>query len=240
MVAECASFLPSGARVRRYSRRMREHLSTTTGPQRLLYGSLTGAAVALVPWPMSGMARGLAGWCAGVLVYQVLTWWLAETFDARRTRERAQSLDQPNVVILVSMLVAVGVSVVAIAMLLQEVKQLDGWERAAHVALGLVALAGSWLMMHSIYAFHYAHRYYIDQKSGRPDGGLDFPGKDDAPDYFDFLYYSYVIGMTSQVSDVQATSKEMRRITLIHSVLSFTFNMLVLALSVNVVASAFS
>ncbi|SDZ65952.1 Uncharacterized membrane protein [Variovorax sp. YR266] len=191
-----------------------------------------------MPVPMGGMARALAGWCVAVVVYQVLSWWLADTFDAKRTRERAQSLDQPNVVILVSMLVVVGASVVAIAMLLQQVKALSGWERAAHVALGLVALAGSWLMMHTIYAFHYAHRYYIDQKSGTPDGGLDFPGKDDAPDYFDFLYYSYVIGMTSQVSDVQATSKEMRRITLLHSVLAFAFNMLVLALSVNVVAGA--
>lgn len=221
---------------------MRKHLSTTTGPQRLLYGGVVGVgvAIALGPLPLGGMARGLAGWCAGVLVYQVLTWWLADTFDARSTRERAQSLDQPNVVILVSMLVAVGASVVAIAMLLQQVKQMNGWERTAHVALGLVALAGSWLMMHSIYAFHYAHRYYIDQKGGTPDGGLDFPGKDDAPDYFDFLYYSFVIGMTSQVSDVQATSKEMRRITLFHSVLSFAFNMLVLAMSVNVVAGAFA
>jgi uncharacterized membrane protein len=219
---------------------MLRHLSTTTGRQRLLYGGLAVAATAaaLTPVPISGMARGLAGWCVGVLVYQVLTWWLADTFDARRTRERAQQLDQPNIVILVSMLVVVAVSVVAIAMMLQQVKQLSGWERAAHVALGLVALAGSWLMMHTIYAFHYAHRYYIDQKGGTPDGGLDFPGKDDAPEYFDFLYYSFVIGMTSQVSDVQATSKEMRRITLFHSVLAFAFNMLVLALSVNVVAGA--
>lgn len=219
---------------------MLRHLSTTTGRQRLLYGGLAAAATAaaLMPVPLNSMARGLAGWCAGVLVYQVLTWWLADTFDARRTRERAQQLDQPNIVILVSMLVVVAVSVVAIAMMLQQVKQLSGWERAAHVALGLVALAGSWLMMHTIYAFHYAHRYYIDQKGGTPDGGLDFPGKDDAPEYFDFLYYSFVIGMTSQVSDVQATSKEMRRITLFHSVLAFAFNMLVLALSVNVVAGA--
>lgn len=219
---------------------MRRHLSTTTGPQRLFYGAIAGlaTAAALMPVPMSGMARGLAGWCAGVLVYQVLTWWLAETFDAAQTRARAQSLDQPNAVILVSMLVVVGASVVAIAMLLQQVRQLSGWERAAHVVLGLVALAGSWLMMHSIYAFHYAHRYYIDQRDGTPDGGLDFPGKNDAPDYFDFIYYSYVIGMTSQVSDVQATSKDMRRLTLLHSVLAFAFNMLVLALSVNVVAGA--
>ncbi len=220
---------------RRYSPLMREHLSTTTGPQRLLYGAAAAVAVALVPWPIGLTARALAGWCAGVAVYQVLSWWLAETFDAQRTRERAQQLDQPNVVILVSMLVAVGVSVVAIAMLLQQVRQLSGWARGAHVALGLVALAGSWLMMHTIYAFHYAHRYYIDRKDSASDGGLDFPGKE-APDYFDFMYYAYVIGMTSQVSDVQATSHEMRRITLVHSVLAFAFNMLVLALSVNVVA----
>ncbi|MCR8956446.1 DUF1345 domain-containing protein [Variovorax sp. S2] len=215
---------------------MHEHLSTTTGPQRLLYGAVAGIAVAAVA-PLEPMVRGLSGWCTGAAVFLVLTWWLADTFDAQRTRERAQSLDQPNLVILVSVLVAIGASVVAIAMLLQQVKLMSGPARAAHIALGLVALVGSWLMMHTIYAFHYAHRYYIDQRDGSPDGGLDFPGKDE-PDYFDFLYYAYVVGMTSQVSDVQATSREMRRITLVHSVLAFAFNMLVLALSVNVVAAA--
>lgn len=215
---------------------MHEHLSTTTGPQRLLYGAVAGIAVAAVA-PLEPMVRGLAGWCTGAAVFLVLTWWLADTFDAQRTRERAQSLDQPNLVILVSVLVAIGASVVAIAMLLQQVKLMSGPARAGHIALGLVALVGSWLMMHTIYAFHYAHRYYIDQRDGSPDGGLDFPGKEE-PDYFDFLYYAYVVGMTTQVSDVQATSREMRRLTLVHSVLAFAFNMLVLALSVNVVAGA--
>jgi uncharacterized membrane protein len=123
-------------------------------------------------------------------------------------------------------------------MLLQQVKQLAGPARAVHILLALVALANSWLMIHTIYAFHYAHRYYIQEK-GRPPGdhGMDFPGTA-PPDYADFVYYSYVIGMTSQVSDVQIISSEMRRITLVHSVLSFAFNMLVLALSINVVAGA--
>ncbi len=216
---------------------MRKHLSATTGPQRLFYGGVTGLAAAALAWPLDPMARGLAGWCAAVAVYQVLSWWLADTFDAQRTRERAQSLDQPNVVILVTVLVAIVASVVAIAMLLQEVKLMSGFSRAAHIVLGLVALVGSWLTMHTIYAFHYAHRYYIDRREGSVDGGLDFPGRED-PDYFDFLYYAYVVGMTSQVSDVQATSREMRRLTLVHGVLAFAFNMLVLALSVNVVAGA--
>lgn len=211
-------------------------LATTTGPQRMLYGAVAGLLAGLAAVPLEAMTRGLLGWCVGVAVYQVLSWWLADTFTAADTRQRAQSLDQPNVVILVSMLVVVSVSLVAISMMLQQVKQLEGWERAAHIALGVVALAGSWLMMHTIYAFHYAHRYYIDLRGGSAEG-LDFPGKDE-PDYFDFMYYAYVVGMTSQVSDVQAITRPMRRLTLIHSILAFAFNMLVLALSVNVVAGA--
>jgi len=218
---------------------MRKHLSATTGTQRLLYGTAIGVVVALAPWPSDATVHGLAGWCAGVAVYLALAWWLAHSFDAAKTRARARSLDQPALLMLVSMLVVVGVSVVVIAMLLQQVKQLDGAERGWRIALGLVALAGSWLMIHTIYSFHYAHRYYQNEKRKADDVlyDLDFPGKD-LPDYADFLYYSFIIGMTSQVSDVQVMTSEMRRITLLHGVLSFAFNMLVLALSINVVATA--
>jgi uncharacterized membrane protein len=131
------------------------------------------------------------------------------------------------------MLLAVGVSVAVIAMLLQQGKALSALPRALHVLLGFVALAVSWLLIHTLYAFHYAHRYY--QSESKTPRGLDFPGRQD-PDYFDFLYYAFVIGMTSQVSDVQACSRQMRRLTLVHSVLTFAFNVVVLALSINVIA----
>jgi uncharacterized membrane protein len=217
---------------------MRKHLSEAAGLQRLAYGAVAGLVVGLLPWPLIGIARGLLGWTFGTAVYLALAWWLAETFDAQRTRKRSQALDQPNVLILVVMLTAVGACFAAIAMLLQQVKDLAGLERAGHIALGLVALATSWLLIHTIYAFHYAHRYYqTELKKTEAGPGLDFPGNLD-PDYFDFLYFSFVIGMTSQVSDVQVTSRDMRRITLVHGVLSFAFNMLVLALSINVVAGA--
>ncbi|MGJ7490564.1 DUF1345 domain-containing protein [Variovorax sp. ZT4R33] len=217
---------------------MHKHLSEAAGLQRLAYGAAAGVAFALLPWPISGIARGLAAWSFGSAVYLALAWWLAQTFDAQRTRARSQSLDPPNVLILIVMLTAVGACIAAITLLLQQVQRMVGVERAAYIALGLLALASSWLLIHTIYAFHYAHRYYQAELQKTDAGpGLDFPGKLD-PDYFDFLYFSFVIGMTSQVSDVQVTSRAMRRITLVHGVLSFAFNMLVLALSINVVAGA--
>lgn len=201
-----------------------------------MLGAVAGIAVALLPWPASGMARVLVGWVTACAVYLVLAWWLAHRFDAAQTQARARALDPPDLLLLTSVLAVVGASVVAIVMLQQQVKTLSGWPRGLHVALSLMALTGSWLVMHTLYAFHYAHRYYQDERQQREGvGGLDFPGTE-PPAYVDFMYYAFVVGMTSQVSDVAATSAQMRRITLVHSMLSFGFNMLVLALSINVVA----
>jgi len=215
---------------------MRRHLQHTNGSQRLAWGALAGLVVGGGAWALGlqAMPAGLTGWCGSVAGYLALACWQARVFDAGQVKQRARSLDPPGAVILVLVAAAIAISVAAIAMLLQQVKQMDGPERAAHIALGLVALGGSWLLIHTVYAFHYAHRYYQDDATP-DDGGLDFPGKA-APDYADFMYYAFVVGMTSQVSDVQVTSREMRRLTLVHGVLSFAFNMLVLALSINVVA----
>jgi uncharacterized membrane protein len=211
---------------------MSRHLTESTAVQRLGLGALIGVLVGFAPWPFDALARGLLGWCCGAGIYLALAWWLAERFDARRTRERALSLDPPNAWLLTVMLLAVAVSVASIVMLLQQGKAMSAAPRAWHLALGCAALAVSWLLIHTLYAFHYAHRYYHSESRVR---GLDFPGKQD-PDYFDFLYYALVLGMTSQVSDVQACSREMRRLTLVHGVLSFAFNVVVLALSINVIA----
>lgn len=221
---------------------MRKHFRETTSTQRFMYATVLGVAAAAWPTPMQAETRALLGWCVGAFTYLGLAWWLAETFDAERTRARAQTQDPPSAVIFLVMLVAVVVSVGAIAVILQQVKSLAPDQRPAHIALSMLALAASWLTIHMVFAFRYAHRYYqAELQTGKladADGpGLQFPGADD-PDYFDFLYYSYVVGMTTQVSDVQVTSREMRRLTLVHSILSFGFNMAVLALSINVVAGA--
>ena len=215
---------------------MKKHFSETTGPQRLVYGLVTGLAVAALPLPMGWEFRALLAWCAGLAVYLALAWRLCLVFDAKRTRERAQAQDEPSVVLFLVLLLATAACVAAITVLMQQSRDLSGFQRGLHIGLSVMALAVSWLFIQTIFAFRYAHRYYFEEKQDEPDGpGLVFPGGLD-PDYFDFLYYAHVIGMTFQVSDVQITSREMRHITLVHSVLSFGFNMLILALSINVVA----
>jgi uncharacterized membrane protein len=214
------------------------HISETTGSQRLACGLITGMAALALPLPISLQLRGLLGWCVGVAVYLVLAWWLCIRFDAKRTRERAQAQDEPGVVIFLLLLLATLACVMAIALMMQGVKDAPRNQRIFQIALFMVALGTTWLFIQAMFAFHYAHRFYQAEKRNQPEGtGLQFPGKL-APDYFDFMYFSHVVGMTSQVSDVQVTSRAMRQTTLAHSVLSFAFNIVILALSINVIAGA--
>lgn len=212
--------------------------SRTNAAHQLAYSSIGAAFTAALPLPLPPEMRGLIAWCVGATVFLVLAWWLAVEFDAERTRERAQMQDASRPVLFILLLVTGLVSVAAIVFMLTGAKDLSTGQRTGHIALALLALALSWLLIHTTFAFRYAHRYYGDEKKNQPDGpGLAFPGGQD-PDYFDFLYHALVVGMTSQVSDVQVTSREMRRLTMLHGVLSFAFNMLVLALSINVVAGS--
>ncbi|MES2582781.1 MAG: DUF1345 domain-containing protein [Pseudomonadota bacterium] len=217
---------------------MHRHFSETTGRQRLVYGSVVGAVVALLPLPTTWSTQVLLAWCAGSGSFLALSWWLAVRFDAQRTRDRALAQDQSQWILSGLLLMSVFISAGAVALMLQHVKELAAAQRVAHVALSMLALAASWLLMQTIFAFHYAHLYYqCESRSHGVGGGLEFPGKQ-APDYFDFLYYAHVVGMTSQVSDVVVTARHMRRLTLLHSLAAFAFNMLVLALGINVVAGS--
>jgi uncharacterized membrane protein len=217
---------------------MRQHFSETTGHQRLSYAALAALVVAVLPTPLSVQAQLLLAWTVGAVVYLALAWWLAVVFDATRTRQRAQAQDQPGMVVFLLLFFSVFASSLAIAFLLQEVRGGPLVQRLGHLALSMLTLASSWLLMQTIFAFRYAHLFYQPIPGHQGHGtGLEFPGKL-APDYFDFLYYAHVVGMTSQVSDVVVTSRPMRRLTLLHSISAFAFNMLVLALSINLVAGA--
>jgi uncharacterized membrane protein len=109
-------------------------------------------------------------------------------------------------------------------------------EKTLRVALVAATLFVSWLMTHTTFAFRYAHEYY-SRDAGAKDvqGGLDFPGEK-RPDYLDFMYFALVLGMTFQVSDVQITARKFRRLAAVHGLLSFLFNTIIVALTVNIAA----
>ncbi len=105
------------------------------------------------------------------------------------------------------------------------------------VPLSIFSIILSWIMVHTVLLFHYAHEYYDEDPAGiaEEQGGLQFPG-DNQPNYLDFAYYSFVIGMTFQVSDVQITSKKLRKLALLHGLIAFSLNTFVLALTINIIA----
>jgi uncharacterized membrane protein len=146
-----------------------------------------------------------------------------------------------RIVIFVGVLAAACASLGAVAYLLGSAKDLPVTARSTHVALAVITVALSWTMVHTLFALHYAYKFYSaplcvqSEPSKRP---LIFPG-DELPDYYDFAYFSFVIGMTSQVSDVQIASHSIRRWALLHGAISFAFNAAVLALSINVISGLF-
>ena len=134
--------------------------------------------------------------------------------------------------------VAACAALFAVGFLIRAHKAQAGGHFAVHLLLTLLTVVTSWTLLHTLFGLRYAHTFYGDsQQSGVHEhaGGLIFPGNR-PPDYFDFAYFSFVVGMTSQVSDVQITSRRMRRLTLVHSVLSFGFNTIILALLINTVS----
>jgi uncharacterized membrane protein len=204
---------------------------------RLLTAVVFGICVTLL-LGLSGYSpstRLLTGWDSGVLLYLVSIYAVARRGDIARLRVRAREEDEGAVALLLLTFLAAIASLVAIVIELGESKHATGIGAALRVALGMGTIVLSWLFVHTGFALHYAHEYYGE---GRDSvyGGLEFPGKED-PDYWDFLYFSLVIAMTSQVSDVAITSRALRRIVTMQGVLSFFLNLGVLALTVNMIAN---
>ena len=198
---------------------------------------VAGAALlALKAW-FSGQFSVLASWDVGALCYLGLEWLLIARSDQKLTRLRTQRYDPSGYVIFLVVVTAASASLVAIGFIVGEIRGLSYWPRAGGITLSVAALLLSWLLIHTLFAFHYARLYYSqppEQKTHHR--GLRFPD-DDEPDYLDFAYYSFVVGMTSQVSDVAVLSRPMRRLTMIHGVLSFIYNIAILAMSINIIGN---
>lgn len=203
--------------------------------------SLAVAAVAflLVPHLLRFLTRMLIAWDCGAAFFLLLAWSVIVTAHPNQIKQRAQTQDTSRLLIAVVVVSAACISLFAVAFLLGISKQLPAKELGLHVALSVTSMVCSWLVLHTVFTLRYAHYYYRPERKALPEahaGGLDFPGQQ-LPDYLDFAYFAFVLGMTFQVSDVSITSRLIRRTALLHGLLSFWFYTAVVALSINLISS---
>ncbi|MBF2064203.1 MAG: DUF1345 domain-containing protein [Calothrix sp. C42_A2020_038] len=205
--------------------------------------SLVGAvlfATLLLPSWLHLSARILCGWNIGVDFFLAWTLWNMFRATPEKMRRYALTEYQGRLALLLLVTAGASVSIFAIGFLLSDTKKLSITLVVLHVGLSALTIVSSWLLVHTVFALEYAYNYYhySSINSKREEPCLDFPCEDE-PDYWDFLYFSFVIGMTSQVSDVQITSRLMRRLALLHGIISFFFNTSILAMSINIIAELF-
>ncbi|CAI4204079.1 hypothetical protein MWMV10_MWMV10_01944 [Acinetobacter baumannii] len=199
----------------------------------LIFGVVVASLLAwLTSWKWSTIL--LASWNGSISLYLLHVWKLMRSADHSQMQQQAKKQDESKWVIMLIVLLAITMSLVAILVQLSQLPS-GHYEKLGHVALALLTIISAWLFMHSVFALHYAHDFYMALSRNEENGGLDFPGTEH-PTYPDFLYFSYIIGTSAQTADVSITNKHMRLLNLFHAVLSFGFNTTILAICINVAA----
>lgn len=198
------------------------------------------AAVFFITKEKSPPVRFMSVWVAFALANLFLYWLTMFTAHPDEITHIAKGQDSSLSLIFLIILVASFISLFAIVLLLRILPNAKDPGYYFHTALSIGSVACSWFLIHTLFTFRYAHLFYTceseeDAIKKKHRGGLIFPN-DKTPDYLDFAYFSFVIGMTFQVSDVQVSSSTIRRLALLHGLLSFLFNTVILALSINIIA----
>ncbi|HEY9361821.1 MAG TPA: DUF1345 domain-containing protein [Chitinophagaceae bacterium] len=208
------------------------------GFQKLLAAFLIGAAVFFI-FPLSQahiVTHFMMGWDAFCLAMLAVSWLMFFSTTSKQIRRQASKQDETGVVIFTIVIISTFASLLAVLLIFISKTQ-STETKAIELPIALAGMIFSWLLVHTIFALRYAHTFYGNDKNN-PEihlGGLEFP-EDKDPDYLDFAYFSFVVGMTFQVSDTQVTSKKLRRLVLLHGLLSFGFNTFIVALTINVIA----
>lgn len=177
-------------------------------------------------------------WDIFALVTLILGWISISNTEVNEIRQKAKSQDSSLTTIFTLVISASCISLLAVGYVLGSEKGNSSGSVSFPIFLAVISVVFSWMLIHTLYSLRYAHIYYGDKNvtnENEIECGLEFPNENN-PDYFDFAYFSFVIGMTCQVSDVQVTSKRMRRLVLLHGLLSFAFNTTILALFINIIA----
>ncbi len=223
---------PEDSRLLRFRKLPRAVRVVYSRPRLFISIAVGVVSALLLPAWLRPVTKALIAWDVSIVVYLTLAFAMMARCGVDYIRRNAVWQDDGRFLILLVTAAGAFASIAAI------VFELGGGHRGkAELVLAIVTIALSWAAVHTTFALHYAHEYY----RGSQVGGLAFPGSGDdsaEPDYWDFVYFSFVIGMTAQVSDVGITDKTIRRTATAHGVASFVFNTALVALMVNIAASA--
>ena len=208
---------------------MWDKIGSTVAPPRFLLFCVLFPAVAAAVSAWLGLGRAvLAGFDVASLVFLLSLQPLFARGEADQMRAAAKRNDANRAVLLGLTGLVMAVILVAVA------KELQGKNDPLAIGLVIATLALAWIFSNIVYALHYAHLYYGDtSKQGEDDQGIGFPECDE-PDYWDFVYFSFTLGMTFQTSDVEITARRLRRVVIGHCLLAFVFNLGVIAFTINV------
>lgn len=188
------------------------------------------------PENISPLIGGMLIWDVFALCYLILSWIVIIKRPISEIRKLAKKDDGSAIFVFALILISSFAGMVTVLLLMLSQNNASS-QNDYYLPVAIAGMMLSWLMVHSIYTFHYAHMYYDDNET-EPDKdayGLEFPGSE-KPNYIDFAYFAFVIGCTFQVSDVEISSPKIRRVVLFHGLLSFALNTFVIALTINLVA----
>lgn len=201
--------------------------------QRLLVVAAVGVgagvgAASFAPWQFAV----LVAWDLSAAIYIGWVWGSVVWFTAEETRSFATREDNSRVATSVLLLSASVASLVGTGFELMKARDAHTGGRSLLITVAVLTVALSWTLVHTVFALRYAHEYYTP-----PEGGIEFPGGQEPPDYRDFGYVAFTVAMTFQVSDTDISARRTRRTVTRHALLSYLFGAVILAVVVNVVAS---
>jgi len=201
---------------------------------RLMIATIIGIVLwFFLPDHLRQATRFLIAWDTATIIYLFSVAWMMMHSDHEKIKFRAAAQDEGRVVFLALTTLTAIASLAAIVAELSTAKEAVGYTKGAHIALAGLTVFLSWTFLQTMYALHYAHEFYTERK-GQPAQGLEFPGNLHKPDYWDFIYYSFVIGTAAATADINIISGTMRKISTVHCMVAFFFNTTILALTINI------
>jgi uncharacterized membrane protein len=196
--------------------------------------AVSGLTALLLPSSIVGEIRAVASWDAFAATALILTWTTILTLQPEQICVLAKREDPSRLASLILVICGAGAALLAVLVLLQSSMKMTGAPKTQAIVLALSAVVLAWFLIHTVFTMRYAHEFH-DAPADKPP--LEFPGLEDLPDYLDFAYFAFVIGMTAQTADVNIHGRDIRRTALLHGIIAFAFNTAVVALSIGILTT---